>query len=166
MRLNLREVIHVPGAVLPFSFQMDLSETEFYGTYPIVHPVEVSGSVRNRAGALVLEGQVVTVLTLICDRCTREFEREKRVELNFLLAQELAGEDDGEIVLLDGEELDVGDLAYTAFILDMDTKHLCSEDCKGLCAGCGVNLNEAECRCKPEVDPRLAALAQLLDRTE
>ena len=39
---------------------------------------------------------------------------------------------------------------------------LCSEDCKGLCAVCGKNLNEGPCDCKPEPDPRLAVLAQLL----
>lgn len=167
MRLNLRDIIHVSGASIPFEFQMDLSDVEFYGERPISRPLYVSGVVRNMAGALVLTGEAVTELDLICDRCMCAFRREKKVELNYLLATELAGEDEGEeIVLLDGEELDAGDLAYTAFILDMDTKNLCSEDCKGICPGCGVNLNEEACRCKPEVDPRLAALAQLLDKTE
>ena len=49
------------------------------------------------------------------------------------------------------------------FILEMDTKTLCSPDCMGLCPGCGVNLNHEECRCKKAVDPRLAKLAQLLE---
>ena len=31
MRLNLREIIHVPGASLPFAFQLDLSQEEFFG---------------------------------------------------------------------------------------------------------------------------------------
>ena len=66
--------------------------------------------------------------------------------------------------LLENGEVDVGDLAYTAFLLAMDTKHLCSEDCKGLCPGCGVNLNREPCRCKKQVDPRWAALEQLLDK--
>lgn len=56
----------------------------------------------------------------------------------------------------------LADLAGTAFILDMDTKTLCSEDCKGLFPGFGVNLNREACRCKKQVDPRLAKLAQLL----
>ena len=45
----------------------------------------------------------------------------------------------------------------------MDTKNLCSPDCKGLCPGCGANLNHEACRCKKAVDPRLAKLAQLLE---
>ena len=60
----------------------------------------------------------------------------------------------------------VEELARDAFILDMDTKFLCSEDCKGLCSGCGANLNREACRCKKAVDPRLAKLAQLLQNDE
>ena len=59
--------------------------------------------------------------------------------------------------------LDLDEVVTTAYILAMDTKNLCSDDCKGLCAKCGADLNLEACRCKPEVDPRLAALAQLLD---
>ena len=88
----------------------------------------------------------------------------KVVGLSALLAETLEGEEDEDIVLLENGEVDVGDLAYTAFLLAMDTKHLCSEDCKGLCPGCGVNLNREPCRCKKQVDPRWAALEQLLDK--
>ena len=165
MRLNLREIIHVPGASVPFDFTMDLSKEEFFGEYPITRPVNVSGSVKNIADVLVLDGQASSVLDYTCDRCMCRFSREKVVGLHFLLAETLEGEeDDGEIVLLDDGEIDVGDLAYTAFVLDMDTKHLCSEDCKGLCPGCGVNLNQEPCRCKKQADPRWAALEQLLNK--
>lgn len=164
MRLNLREIIHVPGASLPFAFSLDLSQEDFFGEQPITRPVTVTGQVKNIADVLVLEGEAKSLLDYTCDRCMGRFSREKVVGLSFLLAETLEGEDDGEIVLLDDGEIDVGDLAYTAFILDMDTKHLCSEDCKGLCPGCGVNLNQEPCRCKKQADPRWAALEQLLDK--
>lgn len=164
MRLNLREVIHVPGASLPFAFSLDLSQEDFFGEQPITRPVTVTGQVKNIADVLVLEGEAKSLLDYTCDRCMGRFSREKVVGLSFLLAETLEGEDDGEIVLLDDGEIDVGDLAYTAFILDMDTKHLCSEDCKGLCPGCGANLNQEPCRCKKQADPRWAALEQLLDK--
>lgn len=164
MRLNLREIIHVPGASLPFAFSLDLSQEDFFGEQPITRPVTVTGQVKNIADVLVLEGEAKSLLDYTCDRCMGRFSREKVVGLSFLLAETLEGEDDGEIVLLDDGEIDVGDLAYTAFILDMDTKHLCSEDCKGLCPGCGANLNQEPCRCKKQADPRWAALEQLLDK--
>ena len=64
---------------------------------------------------------------------------------------------------LDRRELDDGDV-YKRQVLAMDSKHVCSEDCKGLCATCGADLNQGPCGCKPEIDPRFAALAQLLDK--
>lgn len=167
MRLNLREIIHVPGASLPFDFMLDLSGLEWNGEKPVARPVRVAGRVRNMAGALVLEGDASGALEVSCDRCLKPFVREMQVPIDTLLAAELANEEDeGDIVLLEGDEVDLGELARTAFILAMDTKQLCDEDCKGLCARCGANLNDGPCGCKPEVDPRLAKLAQLLDRPE
>ena len=163
MRLDLREIIHVPEASKPFRFQLDLSDLEFYGKHLITRPVQVEGSVTNHAGALVLEGTASSLLDLACDRCGKEFSREKVVELNCLLASELEDEEHDEIYLLEGNEADLDEVAGTAFILAMDTKNLCSDNCKGLCAKCGADLNNGPCGCRPEVDPRLAALAQLLD---
>ena len=167
MRLNLKEIIHVPGGVCPFDYQLDLSGLDFSGAHPIDRPVAVRGQVRNMAGALLLEGTASTTLHLTCDRCGKPLAREKVVPLETLLATELYDErSDDEIVLLEGDEVDLDEVAATAFVLAMESKNLCSEDCKGLCPGCGADLNVEACRCRPEVDPRLAALAQLLEQEE
>ena len=167
MRLDLKNIIHVPGGVCPFSYELDLSDLEFGGAHPIDQPVLVTGQVRNMAGALVLEGTAATTLHLVCDRCAKPYAREKTVRLETLLAQELADErSDDEIVLLEDDEVDLDALTTTAFVLAMESKNLCSEDCKGICPGCGVDLNTEPCRCKPEVDPRLAVLAKLLEDKE
>ena len=164
MRLDLRDIIHVPDASKPFQFQLDLSGQDFYGSRPIAHPVQVEGSVTNHAGALVLEGTARSLLELACDRCGKAFSREKTVALDSLVAQELEDEENDDILLLEGTELDLAEAVTTAFVLAMDTKNLCSDDCKGLCAKCGADLNLGPCGCRPDVDPRLAALAQLLDK--
>ena len=52
MRLDLKDIIHVPGASKDFQFQLDLSQLEFYGSHPISRPVEAAGTVTNHAGAL------------------------------------------------------------------------------------------------------------------
>jgi len=163
MRLDLRDIINTPDAEKSFALQVDLSDLDFFGRKPITQPVQAEGRVTNHAGALVLEGTIRSVLDLACDRCGKEFSREKVVELDSLVAQELEDDDNDEIILLEGTELDLDEVVTTAYILAMDTRNLCSDDCKGLCAKCGVDLNVEPCRCKPDVDPRLAALAQLLD---
>ncbi len=166
MRLDLREVIHTPDAKKTFQLQVDLSGLEFYGRKPITRPVLAEGSVSNHAGALVLEGTARSVLDLVCDRCGKAFSREKVVPLDSLVAETLEDEENDDIFLLDDGELDLDEVVTSDFILAMDTKNLCAEDCKGLCPRCGADLNLGPCACRPERDPRWAALSQLLDSAE
>ena len=164
MKLNLKRLAQEPGAVLPFDLELDLSQVEWNGRRPFAHGIHVMGRVRNMAGAMLLEARLSGVLSLVCDRCAQPFEREKTVEYETLLAFELANGESDDIVLLDKDgELDLDGLMREVFLLEMDTKNLCSEDCKGLCSGCGADLNREPCRCKKEIDPRLAKLAQLLE---
>ena len=163
MLLNVRPILHTPGKHLDFQFSMDLSDLEFAGRYPVTQPVEVTGRVRNTADVLELELTARTTLDAVCDRCGKAFPLEKEITYQCLLAEELQNEDNDDIVLLEDGQADVGDLARTAFILGMDSKTLCSEDCKGLCPRCGADLNLGPCSCQKEVDPRLAVLAKLLE---
>ena len=166
MGLDLREIIHKPGASLSFQFALDLSGLDFYGIQPFAHPVEVQGTVRNMADALLLTGRAETTLELVCDRCLKPFSQSLRLPVETLLAEELEDEENDEIVLLEDGQVDAEELFTTALVLAMDSKHLCREDCKGLCSRCGADLNEGPCGCTREVDPRFAALAQLLDKEE
>ena len=41
---------------------------------------------------------------------------------------------------------------------------LCKDDCEGLCAKCGKNLNEGECSCDTrETDPRFDVLDKFFE---
>ena len=64
---------------------------------------------------------------------------------------------------LEGDELDVRAWARDALALAMPTRIVCREDCLGLCAVCGENLNEAgpDHAHEREPDPRWAALREL-----
>ena len=167
MRLNLTHIAREPGAVLPFGFDLDLSQVEWNGGRPFANAIHVTGRVRNMAGAMVLNARLSGVLSLACDRCARPFQREKTVDYETLLAFELESGESDDIVLLDADGgLDLDALMEEIFLLEMDTKNLCSQDCRGLCPGCGADLNLEPCRCKKEIDPRLAKLAQLLEDNE
>jgi uncharacterized protein len=166
MLLNVKKIINAPGERIDFQFDMDLSDVDFGGRYPVQKAVVVTGDVRNVAGMLLLQFEASTVLDSICDRCLKAFESAKTVRYECMLAQELEDEENDDILLLENGCVDMLDLARTMFILDMDAKTLCSEDCKGICPGCGVDLNQGSCTCKKEVDPRLAVLAKLLEKSE
>ena len=164
MRFDVRPILHALGKRLTFQFSLDLSDVEFAGRHPISRPVEVEGAVSNTADLLELELTARTTLDAVCDRCGKAFLQDKTVPFRCLLAEELQNEDNDEIVLLDNGEVDLDEVFTTAAVLNMDAKHVCSEDCKGLCPTCGANLNDGPCGCRKEIDPRLAALAQLLDK--
>lgn len=161
--MELGELIHTPEGKLRAEITLDLSALDFFGQKPIIHPVTVRATVSNRGGALHLLGDITSDLSLCCDRCQTSFTREKQVLLNHLLAQTLEDEEHDEILLLEGTSLNLGDVATTAFILEMDTKTLCSEACAGLCPTCGTNLNEGACSCQKNNDSPFAVLASLLE---
>ena len=163
MLFDVRSILHTPGKRLGFQLELDLTDVDFSGRYPVSEIVAVEGDVRNTADVLELNLTARTVLDAVCDRCGKEFRQEMEVLYSCVLAEEVQDEDNIEIVLLEGGMVDVEDLARTAFILEMDTKTLCSEDCKGLCHRCGADLNLGPCSCKKEVDPRMAVLAKLLE---
>jgi len=164
MFVDVRPILHTPGQRLDFQFKLDLSDLEFDGRRPVSRPVAVEGGVRNTADLLELSLTARTTLDAVCDRCGKAFAQDKAVEYRCMLAEELQNGESDEIVLLEDGKVDAGELARTAFILGMDSKTLCSEDCKGLCPRCGADLNLGPCSCGREPDPRLAALAKLLDK--
>lgn len=57
--------------------------------------------------------------------------------------------------------LELDQYIYENLVVDIPMKITCREDCEGLCAGCGVNLNVGSCRCKKSADPRWNQLKKL-----
>ena len=166
MLLGLSKIIDCPGASVSFETSVDLSDLLFGTCYPVSEPVLASGIVRNTAGVLVMTGNITTTLHGVCDRCASDFEEAVELPIDVVLVTELSNEDseDEWVFPLEADSADLEDIVRTVFVLNMDSKMLCKPDCKGLCCRCGKNLNEGPCSCQKELDPRFAALRQLLDK--
>ena len=163
MRLNLREIIEVPGGSVPFQCEPDTQGLDFPSVLEYKGRPLAQGRVYNEAGVLHMEGTLKAEMTCVCDRCGSRFDSVKLTQLDAVIVEEEA-EDHPEFFVLDGDEIDLDEILSTLFILDMDMKFLCREDCKGLCSTCGKNLNLGPCGCRKEIDPRFAVLEQLLDK--
>lgn len=166
MKLDLREIIEVPGGRVPFRCRLEPEELDFPSVAAFLSPPEAEGEVRNTAGVLTLTGTLHAEMQRICDRCGRHFSQEKTLALEVPLSAETPAEDmggDADLFYLEDGALDLTEVLETCFILDMEAKCLCREDCKGLCPGCGADLNEGPCACRKSTDPRMAVLEQLLD---
>ena len=165
MLLGLSKIIDCPGAELPFSTSVDLSDLCYGISFPVTEPVKAAGTVRNTAGVLQMHGEITTCIHGTCDRCASDFDRDIFFPIDVVLVTEMANEEneDERVFPLEGDSADLDDIVRTVFVLNLDSKLLCSEDCKGLCHRCGKNLNEGKCNCQKELDPRFAALKQLLE---
>ena len=166
MLLGLAKIIDNPGASVSFSTSVDLSDLCYGVSQPVTEPVMAEGTVRNTAGVLVMTGDIRTCIHGICDRCAESFDREVHFPIDVVLVTEMANEENEDewVFPLEGDSADLDDIVRTVFVLNLDSKLLCKEDCKGLCHRCGKNLNEGPCNCQKELDPRFAALKQLLEK--
>ena len=166
MLLGLSKIMDMPGATVPFSTSVDLSDLQYGNSFPVTEPVTAEGQVRNTAGVLVMTGCIQTTIHGTCDRCATEFDRQVEFPLDVVLVTELANEENEDewVFPLEGDSADLDDIVRTVFVLNLDSKLLCKEDCKGLCCRCGKNLNDGPCNCQKELDPRFAALKQLLEK--
>ena len=165
MLLDLREIIGVPGGEVPFDYEPDLSDAVFGPVVRIERPPRAAGNVVNRAGVLTFSANVDAVFTAVCARCLKEFEYPVHKRISAYLTEDKETDDPDRYALY-GDKADVDEIIITEFVLDLEPRLLCREDCAGLCEKCGLDLNEEDCSCKTETDPRLAVLEQLLDDEE
>jgi len=166
MWLDLRKIIEVPGGKESFKVTLNPENLADPTIQCFKLPPEAHGEVVNTAGLLNLRGELKAEMTCVCDRCGTAFDREKVLSLDVPLAADVEDEVSPEVFVIEGDGIDLDEILETCFILDMDTKCLCKEDCKGLCPDCGKNLNEGPCNCSKPMDPRLAVLGQLLQDPE
>ena len=93
MLLGLSKIIDCPGASVPFSTSVDLSDLCFGISYPVSEPVLAEGMVRNTAGVLVMTGEITTCIHGTCDRCASAFDREIQLPIDVVLVTEMANEE-------------------------------------------------------------------------
>ncbi|MGH7846745.1 MAG: YceD family protein [Candidatus Binatia bacterium] len=119
---------------------------------------------------VLLHGSFRGVIEGHCSRCLEvySFAVEKKFDLVLLpnpaetdkkraLNQEEMG-----ISFYQGAEINLAPLIQEQVLLTLPIRPLCTEQCRGLCAGCGANLNEASCLCaSPKADERAAPFRSL-----
>jgi len=143
--------------------------------YHLAGPIEVSVSFYRAGTELFFSGELRASTRATCARCAEEFDTSNERPFRLVLLPKSAGYDDEsalraddlEFSLYDGDEIDLSPLVREQLLLALPTRPLCREDCRGLCAHCGANLNRGDCGCRVEsFDPRLEALRSLkLQRT-
>jgi uncharacterized protein len=120
--------------------------TEFSGE------VLVDAALEKTSTQIFLNARVSAEGTFSCDRCVAEFPLSLSPSYRMCYVWEgagAAGLDPAEVQVVPGglTVIDITDDVRQTVVLAVPLKLLCREDCKGLCADCGANLNLESCRC-------------------
>jgi uncharacterized protein len=135
-------------------------------------PLEIYCAISKTGDFILAKGWVQGRMRLSCDRCLADFESPYKSFFEFQyrrLEEKKPEEEETEVSLsetetiyFDGEILDIADAVRQTVLLSEPMRALCREDCRGLCARCGINLNVEACKCgEPPTDLRWEALKQL-----
>jgi len=100
-------------------------------------PLEVQAKVSRVNSTVLAKTKVHGKYRSVCARCLAEIERDWNG--NFLF--DLAVEKQTEAVELDED-------IRQEVLLNLPPRVLCKEDCKGICPGCGADLNNEKCKCR------------------
>lgn len=166
MFIELEPIFNNIGENQPFNYELDLSDIEISAVYPFTTPVRVKGSVFNRAGVVCLQAVADFTYIAPCDRCAQITEKSLSVPVDHVLVTSLNDEENDEFILVEELRFNLDEIVREDILLGLPTRHLCKEDCKGLCQYCGKNLNTDSCSCSAPIDPRLAVLQQLLNNND
>ncbi|MCD6161510.1 MAG: DUF177 domain-containing protein [candidate division Zixibacteria bacterium] len=169
MKIEIREITP-EGNDFHFSEsaeEMDISVTGV--KFPM--PIEVDLSIVLSGDELICQGEVHTDVEVECSRCLEIFDLPVRERLQFVVQMTdspimNSDEDNDEFEMIPKTQtfIDISDRVRDSIVLQISMKPLCSEDCKGLCPMCGINLNEEECNCMPDkTDERWETLKNLYD---
>ena len=140
MILDLEPIFNNEGMVKEFSYELDLSEQELSGVKPFSTPVRVSGSVGNHTGVVELSAKAEFVLDMNCDRCAKPIKLALTADVFHTLVTSLNDEANDELLLINELRFDLDPLVTEDIFLELPSKFLCSEDCKGVCPKCGKEI--------------------------
>ena len=171
MNIPLTQITDTPKEVC-FEERVDRQGHEHTGDseFSFDEPVSVT-LVYYRAGReLFFHGQLRGRVRGVCGRCVEDFFFAVEKTFDFVLTpdplpssknRELTRDELG-VSFYSGEDVDLSPFVREQALLALPLRSLCGEECRGLCPGCGVDLNHSECSCgSPEGDPRMAVFRGL-----
>ena len=163
MKINVHSLtdgVHI------FEFDLDSSELDLGKKDFSIKEISLRCTVNKGEKNVYIAAKARAKVGFVCGSCLVDFSDvlEEEFSIFYTSDKETVKYDDEQVVQLfkPGAPIDLSNGLKESLLLAIPMKIVCSEDCKGLCLTCGMNLNEERCNCKKTVvDPRWAALAKL-----
>lgn len=169
MRIYLPEVKQKKGEALKYRFRGKIKDY-FDAGLDDESSFDLSIAVRSSGDKIIVSGDFQARVGVSCCRCLKPFEQQINSDFNEAFTvtlfpdkksspDELALETANQLTV-SGDYLYLNEYVRQLFILCQVYNPLCKPDCRGLCAGCGADLNQAACSCedKAQIDLRLLKL--------
>lgn len=169
MTIDVSSILKEIGGRIELNGNVALSDTDFLGeTYRFEKPAEIKGHISNNGKSLILQAQCSGMMTVQCARCMKDIDVRFEFDMDeTLVRQEGSVSEDDDVILFDDTSIEIDDIVANNFLMNIEGKYLCKEDCKGLCPECGADLNEGDCGCtRDDIDPRWAALVDIMKDNE
>ena len=109
--------------------------------------------------------EIETTASYTCDRCLADYKDRFVAQQRQLFHVGSQDANNDDIVQLpdSATEIDLAPFLMEMVLLNHPVKMLCSDDCKGICPNCGINLNSEKCKCTDQaIDPRWEELRKLI----
>lgn len=172
MILNVDSLSNKMRDHIDFSMVAENPDLDFgRGELRLVSPVHLEGRIERAGRNFLLKMTVAFDYVDNCARCLVEVNSPLEYDVEAYLMRDEYDEGEYEevdVFAVDSNEIDLMDIVSATLTNNLPSRVICSEDCKGICSGCGVNLNLHECECGDEstenddIDPRFAKLKELL----
>ncbi len=187
MKIDVTEILNGRANTLDFSYTEGAGDTLTSmlpaGVSVPEDGIFVEGKVVSTGGYMSLAAEVTVDYTIPCDRCLDETDFYIEFTFERVISAAASPEARERIISEDEEEWDgvTDDLIYVssgcidftddlaeAIALEFPMRHLCDDDCRGLCQTCGKKITDDHPGCTPkkEIDPRLKVLQKLLENSE
>ena len=166
------DLLSLTDEPLPFEFKIAPGEIDLdtEGTR-IVGDIDVVGELSKSAAKTDVKGSIKSLVEVDCTRCLTPVRRDLDIVFDVDFVDKELFPDSKETHLesgdlntdvIEGNELDLSQLAREQILLNIPEQVLCRENCKGICPTCGEDLNDGDCKCgEDEIDPRWAALKDI-----
>lgn len=133
MKINISD-IKSQGS--DFNGQLDIEDLGVIEGIEFVEPVKIIANVAQVDKEIIAKVGVSGKYSGVCSRCLEPIEQVWKKQ--FLIGIEMKAK---------AVEVDLGEEVRQEVVLNLPAKILCDKECKGLCPGCGENLNNEKCNC-------------------
>lgn len=164
MKIFIAELLKNQGSRLEIDMSKPIDNIDLNGDeIKFKEPVKISGTIENENDILQFKGNIELDIELKCHKCAETFET--KLDINVVENFSEDSEKAEEYYSIVRNEIDFTDMINDAILTNLPMKHICSEDCKGLCPVCGGNRNIKDCDCKlQDYDPRFEKLLEFKNK--